>query len=572
MADHHHKLALLGNFTLDFLARELGRQLEGRGYLAQMHLGGYNQYHQEILDPQSALYAMAPGLVLLLLDPHPFLGPAREAILAGDDPAQVGSRLAAETLALAAMAQQRLPRATLLLSTFFLPPQETLPGLEFNTPHGLAPLVAAYNAALAAQAQADPRLRLLDMEGLLRWQGAASLFDERLWIIGRIRFSRAGDQALARWLAASIYPLWGGTRKVLVLDLDNTLWGGVLGEEGPLGVKLGEEEMGLAYKEFQQGLAHLCRSGVILAVNSKNNPQDVEEIFRQNHQMALKSDHFAVKMINWSDKAANMREIARRLNLGLDSLVFLDDNPAERALIRQELPMVAVPEFPDDPALLKTFLWEVALDHFNRLSLTSEDLAKGEQYRIRGLTEELRDGATDLDQFLASLEMRGRVRLLDGPSLARVAQLTQKTNQFNLTTRRYSEAQVLDMGQSERHRVFVLELDDKFGGHGLVGVIIAAQEQDRPATWLMDTFLLSCRVIGRGAEDFFLALVGRYLRGLGATSLVGQYLPSAKNAQVAELYPRLGFSPLPGQDGRWTLDLATGGLQPPAWIAVEQAP
>ena len=572
MVDKHKKLALLGNFTLDFLARALSRQLEERGYPVKIHLGGYNQYHQEILDPGSVLYGSHPDLVLLLIAPHPFVHPALEAVLSGEDPAQVAGRLAHETLSLVHKAQQGLPKATFLLSTFFVPPGVSLPGLEFNTRHGLTQVVSAYNAALAAQAQANPRLRLVDMEGLLGWKGAAQLFDERLWIIGRILFSPQGDQALARWLTASIYPLWGGAKKVLVLDLDNTLWGGVLGEEGPLGIKLGEEEVGLAFKEFQRGIANLGRWGVILAINSKNNPQDVDEVFGQNPQMVLKAEHFAVKMINWRDKASNMREIARRLNLGLDSLVFLDDNPAERALIRQELPMVAVPEFPGDPAQLKTFLWEVALDHFNRLSLTAEDMAKGEQYRIRGLTEELRDSATDLDQFLSSLAMRGRVRLMGQANLARVAQLTQKTNQFNLTTHRYSEAQVLEMDQAQSHRVFVLELDDKFGSHGLVGVIIAGQRPDQPDAWLLDTFLLSCRVIGRGAEEFFVALVAEYLRGLGAKSLVGQYLPSPKNALVAELYPRLGFDPLPGQEGLWSLELGGGAPEPPPWIALEQAP
>lgn len=572
MASHGHSLALLGNFTLDFLGRELSRQLEMRGYSNRLYLGGFNQYHQDILDPNSAFYAAAPDLALLLLDPQPFLRPGQEAILAGEDPAAIGRRLASETLDLIATAQQRLPRTTFLLSSFFTPPHQGLPGLEFNTRHGLGQMVAAYNLGLAERAQSDPQLVVVDLEGLLRWQGAARLFDERLWIVGRILFSRDGDQALARWLLASIYPLWGGARKVLVLDLDNTLWGGVLGEDGPRDVKLGPAEMGLAFQEFQRGLLQLHHHGVILAINSKNNPRDVEELFRVNPHMVLKPEHFAVKMINWRDKAANMAEIARRLNLGLDSLVFLDDSPSERALIRQELPMVAVPEFPADPALLKTFLWEVALDHFNRVSLTKEDIDKGRQYRMRGLSEELRESSTNLEEFLRGLEMRARVRLLESQDLPRVAQLTQKTNQFNLTTRRYGEPEILVMQQDGRHRIFTLELEDKFGHHGLVGVLIAENLPERETEWKVDTFLLSCRVIGRGAEDFMVAAVGGFLRGLGATRLIGEYVPSAKNAQVAGLYPRLGFSPLPDQKRAWVFDLGPEGPPFPDWIKADQLP
>lgn len=572
MVDNHHRLAVLGNFTLDFLGRELTRQLEARGYLASLHLGGYDQYRQEMLDPNSAFYAADPDLVLLLLDPRPSMQSCQQAILTGADPMQLGNQLAAELLALVVTAQTRMPQATFLLSTLFAPPRQGLPGLEFNTRHGLGQLVATYNAALAARAQADPQLSLVDMEGLLRWQGAANLFDERLWIIGRILFSRAGDQAMARWLLANIYPLWGGTKKALVLDLDNTLWGGVLGEDGPHNVKLGPAETGLAFQEFQQGLHQLFQCGVILAINSKNNYQDVDELFRVNQHMILKPEHFAVKMINWQDKAANMKEIARRLNLGLDSFVYLDDNPSERALVRQELPMVAVPDFPTDPALLKTFLWEVALDNFNRVSLTKEDIDKGQQYRIRGLSEELRETSTNLEEFLHSLEMRGRVRLLEGRDLARVAQLTQKTNQFNLTTRRYSEPEVLAMHQGEDHHIFTLELEDKFGSHGLVGVLIAARAPEQVAVWRVDTFLLSCRVIGRGAEDFLVAATGGFLRGMGASRLIGEYLPSTKNAQVAGLYTRLGFSPLPDREGAWAFDLDSGGPPFPPWIKADQLP
>lgn len=234
--------------------------------------------------------------------------------------------------------------------------------------------------------------------------------------------------------------------------------------------------------------------------------------------------------------------------------------------------MVAVPEFPADPALLKTFLWEVALDHFNRVSLTKEDIDKGRQYRMRGLSEELRESSTNLEEFLRGLEMRARVRLLESQDLPRVAQLTQKTNQFNLTTRRYGEPEILVMQQDGRHRIFTLELEDKFGHHGLVGVLIAENLPERETEWKVDTFLLSCRVIGRGAEDFMVAAVGGFLRGLGATRLIGEYVPSAKNAQVAGLYPRLGFSPLPDQERAWVFDLGPEDPPFPDWIKAEQLP
>jgi len=567
-----HNLALLGNFTLDFLAKELSTQLEQSGFAVNLHIGGYSQYQQELLDQESGFYAFSPGVAVIILDPRPFLLQARAALAAGEDVAELGARKAGEMLALVGTALDRLPSMTVLFATFYLPRGVTMPGLELNTGYGLNAFIAAFNGALARESTHNPRLKLVDMEGLIRWQGEATLFDQRLWAVGRIRFSRAGDHAMARWIGSAVRSLWGGIRKVLVLDLDDTLWGGVLGELGPSGIALGEEGLGLAYKEFQQQLAGLTDYGAILALCSKNNEEEVEEVFRTHPHMILDLKDFAARMVNWRDKATNIKEISRRLNLGLESFVFIDDNPAERALIRQKLPMVAVPEFPRDPSSLSIFLWEVVLDHFNRLGLTEEDRAKGEQYRVRGMTEELRESANDLESFWASLEMRGWVGLMEDCDRARVAQLTQKTNQFNLTTERFDEAALQKMLADKGWKIYYLKLADKFGNHGLVGVIIAGIDDDDPELWTLKTFLLSCRVIGRKAEDFFLALVADHLRSLGARRLRGIYVPSARNSQVADLYPRMGFDPVEGSQNAWEMDLERRPLRPPSFITVEQRP
>ncbi len=327
-------------------------------------------------------------------------------------------------------------------------------------------------------------------------------------------------------------------KKCLVLDLDNTLWGGVLGEDGIDGIQLGGEYPGKAYFYWQHALLQLSRSGVILAVCSKNNEADVLEAWEKNPHMVLKREHFSAMRINWQDKASNISDMATELNIGLDSMVFLDDNPAERELVKQLLPQVEVPDFPDKPYQLMPFFKQLVEKYFRIYKVTQEDLDKTQQYRSNFLRRAEQSRFADFDQFLYSLDMQLDVIPADEHNLPRIAQMTQKTNQFNLTTRRYSEADVqqrLDQGWI----IYCIRVSDRFGDSGITGTVFLRPVSDEAVH--IDTLLLSCRILGKGIEDAFVKTVLNLLRLDGYRRLTAEYIPTAKNGQTAEFYDRLGM-------------------------------
>jgi FkbH-like protein len=344
------------------------------------------------------------------------------------------------------------------------------------------------------------------------------------------------------------------------------LWGGLAGEDGLEGVKLGEQGAGLAFAEFQGELLNLYRKGFLLALCSKNNPQDALAIIRDHPSMRLREEHFAAMQINWEDKATNIRAIAEELNIGLDSLIFLDDNPAERAWVKQSIPEVLVPDWPTDPSEYKTKLLELSDRYLHKLKLTAEDKKRGETYQAQAERKKLVESAGSLEDFYRGLEMKAKIGLADSFSIPRIAQLTQKTNQFNVTTRRYSEAEIRAFSEDSNHSVWWLDLDDRFGPNGIVGVLIL--KRDSKQTWRIDTFLLSCRVMGRTVENAFLATVSREI---GAQRLIGEYRSTPKNTPVKELYRTLGFQAAEQTPEAqfWEMDLAAGCLDVPAWFVIE---
>jgi FkbH-like protein len=331
------------------------------------------------------------------------------------------------------------------------------------------------------------------------------------------------------------------SKKCLVLDLDNTLWGGVIGDDGPEGIILGEGTgTGEAHLALQRYAKQLRERGVILAICSKNDPAVAEAVFRDHPEMLLKRSDIAAFVANWEDKAANLRRIAEQLNIGLESLVFVDDNPAERARIRQSLPMVAVPELPADPAHYVRCLADAG--YFESVAFTTEDSRRGEQYAANASREALRESSQGMDDFLRGLEMSvtfGPFRTVD---LARVAQLIGKTNQFNLTTRRHSLEDVSRFASSDRSLTLQFRLVDRFGDNGLVSVMILHPDPRSPDLLEIDTWVMSCRVFGRQLEQETMNIAVESARRMGARALRAEYIPTAKNGVVSQLYPALGFT------------------------------
>jgi FkbH-like protein len=349
----------------------------------------------------------------------------------------------------------------------------------------------------------------------------------------------------------------GLSRKVLALDLDNTLWGGVIAEDGLPGIQLGAGARGEAHVAFQEHLRALRSRGVLLAVVSKNNDADAREPFERHPDMRLALSDIAVFVANWEDKATNIRTVAATLGIGLDSLVFVDDNPAEREIVRQVLPEVEVPVLPEDPSGYVRALSDTLL--FESVALTAEDRGRAEQYRARAAAVELQQRAGSLEAFYDSLGMEAVVAPFDELNLARIVQLIGKTNQFNVTTRRHGASAVRAFMEDPRAVTMYLRLRDTFTDHGLVAVLVAEQDGERLD---IDTWLMSCRVIGRTVEDEMLARLCEIAVERGCTRVRGTFVPTAKNHVVRDLFERLGFALVAEEDGRttWEYDIDEKGV------------
>jgi FkbH-like protein len=563
--------ALLSSSNLQLFDSVLGKEMQRWGWVTNTWDAGFNQFRQEIANPASGLYASRPDVVVLHLDGEDLFADWLRNPFQGDrekrrDSAQQAAR---EVESWAGAIRAELPRALIILNTVYLPPVHPLTGLEYHSPWGLADLAAQFNCELGRVAASQPDLLVNDVAAAMSDLGYRQWFDARLWRLARCRMSNAAMKRLARNLSALVRAWKGQTRKCLALDLDNTLWGGVVGEDGPQGIVLAEEGPGLAFTEFQEELAHLSQKGVLLAICSKNNEEDALEALRSHPAMRLREDSFAARRINWQDKAQNLKELAAELNIGLDSFVFVDDSPAERSLVRMSHPEVHVPEWPDDPGEYKAALLDLAGEYFCRVAVTAEDRERTTMYHAERGRASLAATAGSLTEYYQSLQMRAQIALADSFSIPRIAQLTQKTNQFNLTTRRYTDADIRAFAGQPDAIVLSLHLRDRFSDQGIVGVMILRQRQEN--AWWIDTLLQSCRIIGRGLENAFVGFAQQLLLARGAAEIVGEYLPSKKNSLAANLYQDLGFERIGEESGaiRWRLPILTKAVAIPEWIAIE---
>jgi FkbH-like protein len=377
--------------------------------------------------------------------------------------------------------------------------------------------------------------------------------------------------------------LLGKARKCLVLDLDNTLWGGVIGDDGIEGIVLGQgSAVGEAFLAVQQMAIDLRERGVVLAVSSKNNDNVARAVFKDHPDMLIREEHIAVFQANWKDKASNLEAIAQTLNIGIDALVLVDDNPAERAQVRQALPQVAVPELGDDPSLYPRHVF--AAGYFEAVAFSAEDRQRAEQYQANAKRVSMQGQARDLKSYLKSLNMVMKVTPFDSVGRARISQLINKSNQFNLTTKRYTEAAVARLEGDADALTFQIRLSDAFGDNGMICVVILERHE---TDWEIDTWLMSCRVLGRQVEEATLNTIVAAAKQAGGRRLIGTYRPTDRNQMVADHYKKLGFSPVESREDRttiWALDIASyepkevqihitsGGDQPaPAAVATSQA-
>ena len=563
----HLRVAVLRNFTLDPLISVIKGEIALAGFYPEVYLGDYDAIARDALDPNSALYAFQPDFVILaqwLETLSPTLATRFVSLTAGQVDAEVGQVLAAVDEIVSAL--RRSLRAPILVNNFPLPVHTTLGILDAQSESYFTQTVLKLNLELLRRARQWRDVYLVDYLSLTARIGSSQGLDERYWHIGRAPIGRHALMPLGQEYGKFFRALLGKTRKCLVLDCDNTLWGGVVGEDGLSGIQIGATYPGSCYQAFQREILNLHDRGVILALCSKNNEADVLEVLRTHPDMILRESNFATWQINWDDKVTNLKRIAQDLNIGLDSLVFVDDSQFECDLVRAQLPQVAVLQLSSDPSTFKGKLSAGA--YFDALTLSAEDRERNRMYRDDAQRKQLYDLSSTLDEYLAKLEMVAGIGVADALTIPRISQLTQKTNQFNLTTRRYSEGDIGLLVESADADVFYLRLRDRISDMGLTGVAIVKYDGGQAE---IDTFLLSCRAIGRGAEEALLAHVLNSVKTRGCERVLGRYLATKKNGQVADFYRRQGFRLVAdtAQGSDWEKCLGQDIFTAPSWIKVE---
>jgi FkbH-like protein len=553
------RIGLSSSATIELLGLYLRKHALLAGVRLEVTLGNYDD---PIGDVERFLQAGVDQMLLLPLFDN--LMPSFEAQLGALAPAAIDAKEAEMRARYRLAFDKAAAMRNVFLGTFHRLGGPADPGGA----DPVALVLARFNQALREEAAAFPNVRLLDTEDVVRGLGRAAAFDPRFYFRNKAPYTGAFMNELARRVALSCRGFGSYFYKVLVLDCDNTLWGGVIGEDLLAGIKLGPYDYpGNIFWRMQHEFAALERNGILLCLCTKNNPADVDEVLQKHPEMVLREAQIVVKKVNWNDKPANLRALAQELNVGLDSMIFLDDSSFECEAVRQQLPMVKTVQV---PATLADYPRVVAGIRALCLAggVSADSLAKTEQYRQRAGGEQAKALFASQDEYLASLELKVELSRDGAAGLARVSELSMKSNQFNLTTRRYAEADVARMMADPDCAVYALSVADKFGPAGLTGV--AVLRYDGPVA-RVDNFFMSCRVIGRGVEMAVWARIAADAARRGCTELAAEFIASPKNAQVADFYDRLGLPLLADNgDGVRRYGIAAAAFAPPAtpWIEI----
>ncbi len=560
------KVGVLSTVTVETLRPSLVVEGAARGLWIRPYFAPFNQLEQQVFDARSPLHACEPDVVILAMRLEEIAPRMACRFLALADE-EVQRELAAieERLTSLVARLRRTTQAAILVCNYASPTCWPAGLADASREESLTHAVHLANQAVARCCRQVPGAYVLDYARIVAEVGLQRWSDPKLWYLGRIPFGAEAQRALGRWLARYLRAVCVSPCKCLVLDLDNTLWGGGLGEEGLGGIALGEDYPGNVYKAFQRRLLALRDEGVLLAAASKNDEREVRDVLARHPDAVLKAEHFAVMEIGWHDKATSLRRIAQQLRLGVEALAVFDDSAVERAWIRSQLPEVTVIEVPEDPLGFIQALEDSGA--FDRLALSPEDLTRAAAYQQDQQRQRVQAQSESVEEFLSGLEMRATIGCLSQETLPRVAQLVAKTNQFNLTSRRHSAQAIQAMVDAGAVALW-LRLADRFGDNGLVGVAIALPDGG-PWRWRIDTFLLSCRVIGRGAETALLGVLLRRLRARGAREVLGDYVPTGTNRLAATFYGRHGFADVDGTGRSWSRSLGAEDLPLTAAIAIE---
>lgn len=532
------RIGILGSFTLNGLEETLQVKCAEKKIDASIFVSGYNQYNQDILNDKSDLYNLSPDITFLILDTRSILGNFFYSIysLSVDQRKEFIEKKSEEILNLLQIFTKK-SKSKLVVTNLSIPTYSPYGICETKAEFGLIEMMIRFNSKLIDYAKENSSIYVYDFNGFIARFGESNVFDFRQYFFGDIKISLEFIPRFAEDLMGYVKAMMGINKKCIVLDLDNTLWGGIVGEDGFNGIKLGPTAPGSAYIEFQRSILALNQRGIILAINSKNNEDEALEVLRKHPHMILHEENFASIRINWSDKVSNMKEIAEELNIGLDSMAFFDDDPVNREYMTLNLPEVLTVNLPSDPALYTPTLYDI--NDFNVLKITDEDIKRKDMYLQEKKRKDFEKDATNLEDFLKQLDIKLKIKKADQFTIPRISQLTLKTNQFNLTTKRYQEEEIRQFSQDGNVLVGCAQVEDKFGDNGITGVFIVKKEN--PKEWMLDTFLLSCRVMGREVEKGMLSYIINKASENKIEHLKAQYVPTKKNKPVESFLPDCGF-------------------------------
>lgn len=542
-----YSLAVLGDCATQHLATALRGYGVSVGIRLNVFDADYDQIDAQVMAPDSELYRFAPQGVLLQMCTEKL----QEAFY--DRPPEARASFAEDTYARIRQIWSRIGShipATVLQCNFPLIDDGVFGQFGNKTEQSFLFQQRKLNYLLMQGCQEAKNTFLIDLDALQTALGRSTFADPKLYYVAKMPISLAALPAAAKLVVDVVRSLQGAVKKCLVLDLDNTLWGGVIGDDGLSGIQIGELGTGHAFSDFQKWLKELKNRGILLTVCSKNNEDTAEEPFEKHPEMVLRLEDFSMFVANWEDKARNIRTIQQSLNIGMDSMVFLDDNPFERELVRTMIPEITVPELPEDPALYLQYLR--GLDLFETASYSREDAGRTEQYREKAQRAAFEAAFQSYDDYLEALQMRASAAAFDPFHYPRIAQLTQRSNQFNLRTVRYTEAEIEALAQDDSRIGLYFTLKDKFGDHGLISVVVLEKQPED--TLFISEWLMSCRVLKRGMEEFIVDKILSVAAQQGFRRVVGEYIPTPKNAMVKDLYEQLGFARL--ENGRFQAEVS----------------
>lgn len=536
MDDSKKKIALLSNVTVDLIAGKLRKKFDF--YLPE----GFDTWVQEAVNPAAGLYSEKPDAVIVLLD-----GTEARAWKSAEEGTE---RITLWKQALAALVS-KISAIPVFVSTIDIRENRIKALSERSCKYELENDWYQYVQGLV---ESNNNVYLFDLADTIAEIGRKQFYSNKMWYMSSMPYSRNGLNTVCNEIDRMLGSAFTMRRKIVVLDLDNTLWGGVIGEDGVEGIELSDHKEGQRYYDFQRQLLEMKSRGIVLGIVSKNNEDDAEEAIRNHPAMFLRDEDYVSRKINWENKAVNLKAMESELNLTESGFLFIDDNPVERETVKGECPDMLVPDFPTDTTELLSFAEDIWFDHCRPLRVLGEDFKRTQMYQNEVKRKQEMSESLNLDDYIAKLEMTADIHRMRDSELERVVQLINKTNQFNVTTKRYTQMEVEEIAANPDNAIYVVYSSDKYGDSGLISVIIMKGGE---IDVRIDTFLMSCRVMGRKLEDVILnELITKYQK-----KLVGEFIPTAKNAPVRELYDRLGFAVVSDDDGHKTYELDGTGYQ-----------